>query len=756
MIGKRMAKRKRRVIPFVITAVVLLAAVTAVFLCVALSPYAEATMDMTLLAIPRESKPSILYAYTPENRASRQGDLIEAPDCTLIQAQPMIYTALSDMPDDLINAFVAIEDKRFWRHRGIDMIRTTRAGIRYLTGNPSFGGSTITQQLIKNLTGEDDFTPERKLTEIFRALDLERKADKATILESYLNIINLADGCRGVGAAAEAYFSKSVSELTLAECASIAAITNNPARYNPLTHPEANRARRDLILRCMAEEGYITPEACAAAQNMPLETYPQARKENAGVTSWYADMVVLDVIRDLMEEKGYTYSAASLLVYGGGLRIETVMDTTLQPLVEDYYRDLNHFPEGDRGRPASSFILIDPKNGDVLAVAGAVGEKQGNRLQSYATDTRRPAGSCIKPLTVYMPALMKGVIRWNTPVEDTPVSVKNGIPWPSNADGRYRGTVTAAESMAHSLNPVAVTLLEKVGIEYSYELATQKLGIRGLGGIEEATVSSLALGQQSVGVTLRELTAAYTVFSDGQAKRPRSYHRVLDGEGNVILDRSEPPTSVCTLAQAALMTKLLTEVVERGTAQGRITLTHTLGIPVAGKTGTTQNNWDRRFIGYTPRLLGGVWMGYEYPAELTGIQGNPCIRIWDELLTACETVYEGAPLQTEFPVPSDLIQAEYCPQSGCCPNPYCTHPAYGTTTEIGWFILGTQPQSVCPYHTEPPIVLQPADPADPDRIPLFPEDLSPDQPPPRESAPTVPKPEKKSPFRRWFPFFGAS
>ena len=756
MSGKRMIKRKRRVIPFVITTGVLLAALTAVFLCVALSPYAEATMDMTLLAIPRESTPSILYAYTPENRSSRQGELLEAPGCTLIQAQPMIYTALSDMPDDLINAFVAIEDRRFWRHRGIDMIRTTRAGVRYLTGNPSFGGSTITQQLIKNLTGEDDFTPERKLTEIFRALDLERKADKETILESYLNIINLANGCRGVGAAADAYFSKSVSELTLAECASIAAITNNPTRYNPLTQPEANKARRDLILRCMAEEGYITPEACAAAQNTPLETHPKVRKESTEVTSWYADMVVLDVIRDLMEEKDYTYSAASLLVYSGGLRIETVMDTSLQTIVESYYRDLNNFPEGDRGRPASAFILLDPRNGDVLAVAGAVGEKQGNRLQSYATDTRRPAGSCIKPLTVYTPAVMKGLIQWNTPVEDTPVTVKNGIPWPSNADGCYRGTVTVAESLAHSLNPVAVKLLDAVGKEYSYELATQKLGLWGLGKAEEATVSSLALGQQSVGVTLRELTAAYTVFHDGQAQKPRSYHRVLDGEGNVILENSVSPTLVCTPEQAALMTRLLMGVVEQGTAQGKITLPDTLGIPVAGKTGTTQNNWDRLFIGYTPRLLGGVWMGFEYPAELTGIRGNPCIHIWDELLIACETVYRGSTRLTEFPVPHDLIQAEYCPQSGCCPSPYCDHPLNEITLQKGWFIRGTEPQCVCPDHTEPPVIIQPEDPSDPDRVPLFPHDICPDQPPASDGVPTTPPSDsspKRSPFRRWFPFW---
>jgi penicillin-binding protein 1A len=290
---------------------------------------------------------------------------------------------------------VAIEDKRFYTHRGVDPLRTLKAGLGYLRGNPTCGGSTITQQLVKNLTGRTEHTPERKLTEIFTALDLEKRADKETVLEAYLNIINLAEGCFGVGMAAETYFQKSVSDLTLPECAAIAAITNNPARYDPLTHPEANRARRDLILTQMANQGYITEAERDTAIATPLTLDPAPKSDPAPITSWYADMVVSDVIRDLMLRKDYTYAAASRLVYNGGLRIETAMDEDLQRIVETYYTDASHFPAGDKGRPQSSFILIDPETGDILAVAGAVGEKTASRVQSYATDTRRPAGSCI-------------------------------------------------------------------------------------------------------------------------------------------------------------------------------------------------------------------------------------------------------------------------------------------------------------------------------------------------------------------------
>ena len=739
-----------------VTAILLSAsAVLGVLLCVYLYPYAREEMDMTLLELPTTPVPATLYAYRPSQRQDRAGDLHPAPNSTLSESRPRIYVSYEEIPRALVDAFVAIEDKRFWSHDGVDALRTARACLQYLTGEASFGGSTITQQLVKNLTGDDRHTAGRKLTEIFRALDLERHADKSRILEAYLNIINLADGCYGVGAAAEHYFSKSVEELTLAECATIAAITNNPARYNPVTHPDENRARRDLILREMEKQGYITAEERDAAIQAPSELRTSPVTEMATTASWYADMVVSDVIRDLRDRLGYTYEAASMLVYRGGLTIETAMDEHLQAAVERYYADLDHFPVGNDGRPQSALILIDPTTGDILAVAGAVGKKEANRLQNYATDTRRPSGSCIKPLTVYAPALEQGLITWADLYEDSPLTAHHGTPWPANADGLYRGTVTVGQAVARSLNPVAVRILEQVGTANALSFARDRLGMTGLllpegGKQNDCTAASMALGQHSRGVTVRELTAAYTVFTDGTYRPAVSYHRVLDKDGRVILEN--PPVNQTTHAvlspeTAAVMTKLLTTVTtaEEGTATRYMTLT---GIEVAGKTGTTQNNCDRWFVGYTPRLLAGVWMGYDYPAEMKGILGNPCVTIWNQVMETCEALYDASPKATTFPVPDTVVKVKFCPSSGKLRTPYCEDPASGCNAEEGWFLRGREPHALCDLHQEPAIHWVPENPADPDRIPLLPNDLIGEPGSGRNDS--VPRPDEDRPR----PFFG--
>ena len=753
---------KRRWLPVLLSVPIIAILLTALAGIMILLPYSDAKMDMTLMNIPVVHEPSVLYAYDPTTRQSRSGNLHVAPNSTLSEARPRVYTPYEDIPADLIHAFVAIEDKRFWEHDGIDLIRTSRAGLHYLTGNADFGGSTITQQLIKNLTGNDRHTLDRKLTEIFQALDLEQQTDKTHILEAYLNVINLSEGCYGVGAASERYFSKSVRELTLAECASIAAITNNPALYNPITHPENNRSRRNVILRAMADQGYITPSACEEATASALTLHPAPTPEPTSVTSWYTDLVVSDVIRDLQQQLGYSYESATLLVYRGGLSIETAMDERMQQAVERYYTQLSHFPTGETGRPQSSCILIDPATGDILAVAGAVGEKNANRLQNYATDTKRPAGSCIKPLTVYAPALEEGLITWASIYQDSPVTELKGTAWPANADGQYRGPVTVGKAVAQSLNPVAVRILEQVGREKAFSFARNRLGMTSLipaqgSNLNDLTLSSLALGQQSRGVTVRELTAAYTAFSDGIYRAPVSYHRVLDKEGNVLLENRPANEANRALSpeNAALMTRLLMTVTatQEGTASRYITLPSTLGIETAGKTGTTQNNCDRWFIGYTPRLLAGVWMGYDYPSKLKGIHGNPCVTIWDDLMKTCEDLYRGAPAKYTFDTPESLIQMDYCPLSGMLPNPYCSDPVYNLTPESGWFIRGIHPHSPCQLHEEPPIRTIPQDPADPDRIPLLPGDLIEDAPHAPSSPKRVGEPWYKR-YGRLFSHFG--
>ena len=696
-----------------------------------LRPYFGETVDPALLELSVQDSPAELLAYEPSNRPDRTGELHPAEGCGIPQPRRRVFTPLEEMPEELIHAFIAIEDKRFYRHKGVDPRRTAGALLGYLNGDPSFGGSTLTQQLVKNLTGDDEATPQRKLREIFRALELERRVGKERILEVYLNVINLAEGCYGVGAAADTYFSKTAAELTPDECASIAAITQNPARYDPITHPENNRRRRDLILSEMVAQGYLTPEEGEAAMSRELTLTPRPREAANGVTGWYADTVIADVIRDLQVRLGYSSKRAAMTVYNGGITVEIAMDETLQAELEAYFADPTHFPEGDAGRPQASAVVIDPYTGDILAIAGAVGAKTGNRLQSYASDTYRPAGSCIKPITVYAPAVELLGLTWAGIYLDEPVSGADQPPWPANADGLYRGRVTVGDSLAYSRNPVAVRILEEVGAQNAFDFAREGMGLRSLRSPDEAaahdlTVSSLAMGQQSRGVTVRELTGAYAAFTDGLRKEPVTYHRVLDREGHVLLENSRPAEADRVLSpdSARLMTAMLSEVTAKGTAARYMAESKKQGLDTAGKTGTTQNNCDRWFIGYTPRLLCGVWMGYDYPRELRGIDGNPCAGIWDHLMSRMNLLYGCRREQTAFDFREHLVQKDFCRLSGLADNGWCTHPENGDNGTVGWFIPGTEPRKPCALHGEPPIRGPPADPADPDRIPLFPDDLS--------------------------------
>lgn len=668
-----------------------------------LSRYANEARESppTIPDLRFSGEPPVLYAYEPTERAAGTGAGHPAKGGYVAPARRTVYVPYSEMPHELINAFIAIEDKRFFLHDGVDFIRLAHAGVSYLTAKGRApGGSTVTQQLIKNLTGRDEYTPERKFSELFGALALEETTDKTEILEAYLNIINLGGGCQGVGAAAQRYFSKQVNELTLAECAALAAIPQNPSRYDPLTHPDENRTRRELVLREMLAQGYISEAAHAEAVQAGISTNPATAATDTVVTGWFADMVASDVIRDLQTAFDYTYTQAATLFYSGGLTVYTTMDEPLQELVETYYADVSHFPTGQGGRPQSALILIDPHTGDILAVAGGVGEKTASRIQSFATDTRRPAGSAIKPLSVFAPALEQGLITGASLLEDSPVTTLRGLPWPRNADGLYRGQVTATDALAYSLNPVAVRLLDEIGVEASFSFLHNSLHMSSLipataDDMGDTTVASLALGQESRGVTVRELTGAYTALTDGVYHAPISYRAVLDREGRILLE-NRVGGEVCLRQETAeLLTAMLEEVVAYGTAAS-LTLP-SQGISVAGKTGTTQNTCDRWFVGYTPRLLCGVWMGYEYPAPLDDLGGNPCLGIFDDVMSRAEAAYVGAPDKTTFDRSSRLVRVSYCRTCGGLPTPSCTLDGHMVT---GWFLSGHEPQTVCHCHDE--------------------------------------------------------
>ena len=666
--------------------------------CVALgaslAPYARSALEDSLLQIARSGGTSRLYAYDFSDRAAREGNAYEiGPLCA--GSTYYEFVSYDKIPRALTDAFVAIEDKRFWEHRGVDFLRTGEAVASYLQNRlfgkkgKTFGASTITQQLVKNLTGDDRISIDRKLSEMFCALDLERRTDKTEILEMYLNVINLADGCQGVGAAAKHYFSKDVSNLSIGECACIAAITNNPARYNPLTHPEQNEKRRQLILACMKEQGYID-EAQFELAARPLSFAPRKQRKSE-VASWYEDMVVSDVINDLCATYGYSRAVASSMVYGGGLRIYCAVDERVQKILEQYYAATDIFTKDER----SCMIVIDPYTGDVLGVAGAIGQKTANRLQNYATDTRLPPGSAIKPLSVYAPALQMGLINWASVYDDVPLRFEGNKPWPRNAHYAYHGLTCAATALAESVNTVAVEILEDVGKANSLAFLREKLGMTSLGE-QDQTQAGLALGQFAHGVTLRELTDAYTVFFTGNYQPWRSYYRVTDADGVPLLTNTTRPESVLSPENAAIMTKMMQEVVSTGTARGKVELAKR--VEVAGKTGTTQRGVDRLFVGYTPAVVGGVWTGYDYPAEQDSIEGNVSITVWDEVMSRLYDAGIFASKPTAFAVPDTVQRYSYCADSGQLPGRACTCDLRGTRSRTGYFTKDNLPHGVCQTH----------------------------------------------------------
>lgn len=670
----------------------------------------DAHLDISQYAFGDSISGSTLYYYDFSDRTNRIG---EPKILTTISATGTDggYVSYDTLPQDLIDAFVAIEDKHFWTHRGVDWPRTAAAAANYvLHYQGTFGASTITQQLIKNITGEDEQTPQRKLQEARWALDLEQQMDKREILEMYVNIINLGQGCFGVQSAAQTYFSKDVDDLTLLECASIASITKNPSKYNPVSHPEHNLERRNIVLTQMWEQGYISEEEYHANYDAELTLHTDSGASQDNIHSWYVDMVIEDVITDLAKTRNCSTAAASMMLYYGGLNIYTAIDPEIQTILEDYYLKESHFQDAGSAKPVqSAMIVIDPATGDILGVVGARGKKTGNRVQNYATTTKRPAGSSIKPLSVYAPALQNGLISYATVFDDVPVkfnTAKTGklVGWPKNSPNVYRGLVNVNHALELSINTVSVRVLEKLTPQKSFHFLHDTLQMESLierletdaGILTDIDYAALALGQQNYGVTVREITGAYSILANhGIFNQTRSYLKVDDRQGNTLLSNEFESYQVLSEQNAYIMTRMLRNVVETGTAKA-ITLDQT--VPVAGKTGTTQNNADKWFIGYTPYLIGGVWMGYEYPKSMDAFEGNPCVDIWDAVMKRLHKRYTSGKTAS-FDIPNGILKVTYCKDSGKLMSPACYADPRGNRAEIGYFASGTQPTTYCTCHT---------------------------------------------------------
>lgn len=700
---KTQVKNKKHVLLYVLLSVIVTIAVIIAASAFYIHRNFDLDVDMSMFGS------EILDSTTRFYYLSSDGEAVEL-DESLRGSRKILYCAYEDIPRNLVNAFIAIEDKRFFKHCGVDLYRTAGAAANHFLGfEKRFGASTITQQLIKNVSGNDEVTVERKLQEIIWALDLERRMDKEEILENYLNVINLSQGCYGVGAAADIYYSKPVAELSLSECATIAAITNSPTYYNPIRNPENNKARRNIILDEMLDQGFINEEEYLVAYQSEVALNVNEEAISSIVNSWYVDMAVDDVISDLVKKYGYSRDVAARTVYNGGLRIVTAMDPTVQHIMEKYYENTANFKYSSEELAQSAMIIINPQNGNVLGVVGAVGNKEANRIQSYATDAKRPSGSTIKPLSVYAPALESGIITYATVYDDVPLEFyKSGSGyrlWPQNANMVYNGLTTVNCALKNSLNTVSLKVLYQVGIGRSFDFVKNKLGMTSLieseltdaGYISDKAPAAMGLGQMNYGVTLRELTAAYSMLANkGSTSKSRSYLYVYDSKGRELLNNTEEHEYAISPANACIMTKMLQNVITTGTARA---ITLDSSVEVAGKTGTTQNDCDKWFVAYTPYCLGGIWYGYEYPRPISKRQKNAYLEIWNDIMTELHKSYFIPNYGVKhFKTEPDVIKATYCKDSGKLMTSACYLDPRLNRAEIGYFVKGTEPKGFCTCH----------------------------------------------------------
>ena len=571
------------------------------------------------------------------------GDWLEA--VTIGGDQKRIWVDYEDIPKYMEQAVIAIEDKRFYQHKGVDWYRTAGAFVQmFARMETSYGGSTITQQLLKNLTGKDQVTVQRKLTEIFGAIELEKKYDKQEILEWYLNAVYFGEGCWGVGIAAQTYFGKEVSDLSLAECASIIGITNKPTYYDPFYNEENNKSRQEVILREMYEQGYIDYSTWRSAVDEELVFKRTPNQEyHQDIYSYYEEVVIRDVIRDLMTTKGINAEAAEKLLYSGGYQIYSCIDTRIQGIVDDLYSNPDKMPKGGRYEQQfqSAIVVMNPYDGRILALCGGVGEKTINFGLNRAVPIRdggvnyggatRSPGSSIKPIASYGPALNEGIITPDTLVNDANYIVLSGTSWyPHNDNYENYGVLSIYQALKWSLNTVAAQIVDKLpnGPQTSYDYLTQRLGFTSLVP-DDASYAPMALGQLTNGVSVREMTQAYcALVNDGTFTYSRTYSMVTDSRGNIVLDNVPQTIAAFDPNTAYCLTWMMKNAVNEGTGtEARLN-----NVPVAGKTGTSGEYKDRWFAGVTPYYVAVVWTGFDIPERINS-NGNPAARVWRQVMS---------------------------------------------------------------------------------------------------------------------------
>ena len=711
------------------------------------------------------------YATFLYDDAGNQIRKLAAPDSNRLPV------TLDQIPVDLQHAVVAIEDERFYEHNGIDVKGILRAGMKALTtGDFSEGASTITQQLLKNnvftnwtseSTQLERFT--RKIQEQYLAVQVEKKTDKDTILENYLNTINLGAGSYGVQAAARQYFDKDVWDLNLSECATLAGITQNPTKFNPIINPDSNRKRRKEVLQHMLDQNYITQDQYDEALADDVYSRIQAAQEKNSSTentvyTYFEDELTDQIINDLMNIKGYTKKQATNLLYSGGLKVYTTQDSKIQNILDEEYADPSNYPDtvqyeldyaltvtdpngnqvnyskemlqlyfqnenpdfdllfdspedgqtyvdkykasilanGSKvlaervnfaPQPQSSMSVIDQHTGYVKALIGGRGEKTASLTLNRATDTTRQPGSTFKIVSTYAPALNEKGMTLATTFEDEPYEYPDGSPV-NNATRSYNGTTTIRTAIQNSINVVAVKCLEKVtpelGLKYldNFGFTTLAHGTEAdkdaNGNVWSDANLATALGGITRGVTNVELCASYAAIANGgNYIKPIYYTKILDHNGNVLIENTAAERSVIKESTAFLLTSAMEDVVKQGTG----TACQLDNMPVAGKTGTTEAYNDLWFVGYTPYYTCAVWSGYDNNEKLPDYARNFHKALWKKVMTR---IHDGLPSK-EFEKPASVEKLSVCEETGLLPRAGCP-----VITE--YFDVGTMPTEYCDQH----------------------------------------------------------
>lgn len=667
----------------------------------------DSALDETLFNLERGSSITEYYFNSSTRYEQYTPELYES--CKTGEKKKIWYS-LQEITPYLKDGFIAVEDKNFYNHSGVDFKRTSAALLNTVFHfDSTFGASTITQQVIKNISGDNEITFKRKFNEILRAIRLESIHSKDEILEVYMNIVPMGENMVGVGTASLEYFGKQPSELNIPEVATLIGIINAPTKYNPHDNPGECTKKRNDVLYVMYTDGIINQIEYEEALNTELRVLPKASIDEQ-INSWFIEVVNEDVINALMNEKGLSRNFAESLINGGGLKIYTTVKPQVQKKLEEYFVNEKNFPEKIKQGLEFSMAICDSNGGDLVAIVGAVGKKNGNRVMNHATVPHTP-GSALKPLALYGPLINQNKINYATVFDDVPVSFSKQDnyykEYPKNYPAVYDGLTTVNDALRTSKNTVAIRLYNMLGAENIYRFLTKTMGFDTLVRCEyksngeiltDVASSPLALGQLSYGVPLRRLTEAYTVFpSEGVLGSSRSFVAVYDNRGNLILDNKKEETRVFRAKAARIMNALLSNVTDSGTAKS-VKLKKIVN--TAGKTGTSGDDRDRIFVGYTPYYTAGIWCGFTEGAQPIGALKKNHLKIWDEVMTEIHKVELDGIRQDKIKSFSyaGIQKCAYCKDSGKLYSHNCSYDPRGCRMDYGYFEEDNKPTGICDTH----------------------------------------------------------